>query len=554
MKTVIQIAGGMAAVMVVMWVTDLGAAQAESVSGFAVREFGATGDGATKDTAAVQKAIDAAGNAGGGTVYFAPGTYVCGSLHLRNGVTLHVDAGATIKASKEKEDFDPLEKLDFKNDSDVETTYFHFALIWGEDVERIGIVGEGTIDMNRDRRHGPKTIALKRCKFVEIRGVHLLNAPNYNISMLGTDYVNIDGVTILKGYADGIDPDACRNVRIANCHIESVDDAIVPKASFSLGERRACENITVTNCYLATVCNAFKLGTESAGDFKRIAVSNCVMSGFGKEDPATSGVSLESVDGSNIDGVVISNLTMVDVESPIFIRLGNRGRDNAPGPGTLKNVVISDVVATDAINVCSITGIPERCVEGVTIANVRVTWKGGYPYRPVTDPVPECIKEYPSADMFDAMPAYAFYCRHVNGLRLSNLDLQFRDDFWRIAAEKGKKVLWKTDGTPMLSKPGTAGFAMLCDDVKNLAIAGLRARPASEGDPVLRFVNVQHALLSGCVAAEHTKTFLEIVGRDTRDIVLVGNALHRAEKAIALGEGASADVVRNVGGTVGGEK
>ena len=143
--------------------------------------------------------------------------------------------------------------------------------------------------------------------------------------------------------------------------IESWDDAIVPKASFTLGERRSTENVTVTNCYLATACNNFKLGTESGGDFKRIAVSNCVMDGLKGKRDATSGIAIESVDGSNIDGVVVSNITMVNVCSPIFIRLGNRGRDMDPDvPGTLRNVSIDNVVATNASLVCSILGIPAR--------------------------------------------------------------------------------------------------------------------------------------------------------------------------------------------------
>ena len=203
---------------------------------------------------------------------------------------------------------------------------FHHALIWGEDVEHVGIVGSGTIDANFSKRGGPKPIALKRCRFVEIRGIRILNAPNYNISLLGTDYVNIEGVTILDGYCDGIDPDSCRNVRISDCHIECWDDAICPKASFSLGERRAVENLVVTNCYMATGCNAFKMGTESGGGFKRIAVSNCVMGVLPGKRPARSGIALESVDGAGVDGVVIDNIVMHGVRCPIFVRLGNRGR------------------------------------------------------------------------------------------------------------------------------------------------------------------------------------------------------------------------------------
>jgi polygalacturonase len=246
----------------------LGADVPPAASSANVRDYGAVGDATTLDTPAVQRAIDACAARGGGTVHFGPGTYLCGSLHLKTGVCLHLNAGATLKGSTRKEDVDPPEKLGFRNDADDETSFFHYALIWGEDVQRVGIVGPGTIDSSCTRRHGPKAIALKRCRFVDIKGVRLLNCPNYNIGLLGTDDVNIDGVTIRNGFADGIDPDACHNVRVENCHIESRDDAIVLKTSFSLGERRSCENITVINCFLGSRANCFAFGTESGGDFR----------------------------------------------------------------------------------------------------------------------------------------------------------------------------------------------------------------------------------------------------------------------------------------------
>jgi hypothetical protein len=136
-------------------------------------------------------------------------------LRLKSGVYLFQDAGATLKDSPKDSDYDKCEQLGFKNDADSETSFFHFSLTWAEDAERIGVIGEGTTDSNYMKRHGPKTVvAFKRCRFVDSKGVCLLNAPNHNISLLGTDYVNIDGVTILNGFADGIDPDGCRNVRI----------------------------------------------------------------------------------------------------------------------------------------------------------------------------------------------------------------------------------------------------------------------------------------------------------------------------------------------------
>ncbi len=502
---------------------------------FEVKAFGAVGDGLVKDTAAIQNALDACAAAGGGTVYIAPGTYLCGSLHLRTGATVWLDAGAIIKGSEDNNDYDPYEELGFENDSDSETSFFHYALIWGEDVERIAIIGRGTIDGNRTKRRGPKPIALKRCRYVDIKGITILNAPNYCISMLGTDYVNIDGVTIRNAYCDGIDPDSCRNVRISNCDIASVDDAIVPKASFTLGERRATENLVVTNCLLATECNGFKLGTESSGDFKRIAVSNCVITGL-NGDPATGGVCLESVDGSNIDGVVVSNITMVGVRAPIFIRLGNRGRDmETPVPGSLKNVSISNIVATGASLTSTITGIPGHDVHNVALSNIQLNHAGGVPYCPPGEAIPELEGEYPSADMFKSMPTYAMYCRHVNGLTISDMSLAYDDGFYRLKAVKNRDIQWTTDtGVPQPSEPGRPGIALLCDDVKVLSLNGLRARPSSGDDPVLRLVNCRSALIRGCMAADGTKTFAEITGDKTHRIQLSGNHLAASGRAVSI--------------------
>ncbi len=510
-------------------------------SSYKVRDFGAKGDGTTLDTSAAQKAIDACAASGGGTVYFGPGTYLSGSLRLKSGVYLYLDAGAALKGSTQVTDYEKCEELGFRNDADSETSFFHFSLIWAEDAERIGVIGEGTIDSNYTKRHGPKTIAFKRCRFVDIKGLRLLNAPNYNISLLGTDYVNIDGVTILNGFADGIDPDACRNVRISNCHIESRDDAIVPKTSFTLGQRRSCENITVANCFLASRANCFKLGTESGGDFKHITVANCVMSNFAGDTPdashATSGISLESVDGANVEDVLISNVSMYNACAPIFIRLGRRCRDNAPSAGSLKSISISHVVALNASWTSSITGVPGFYPDGITLSDIRLVYaSAALPLAGKNMPVPEQEKEYPTANMFGPLPAYGLYLRHVKHVTMSNIQLLCADNFVRVPLTNRKRnnhPYWQASGAPAGSlaseNPGTS---LVADDVEGLDVDALSARAGAQGEPVLQFTNVRDAFLLSSRAPANTGVYLDLNGAQTTGIELMGNQLQSAKTPI----------------------
>src|SRR5262249_19698938 len=182
------------------------------------------------------------------------------------------------------------------------------------------------IDGKRSRRGGPKLIALKNCRHITIRGLTLRNAPSYNISLIGSEDADLENLRIINGYADGIDPDNSRFVRIANCYIDTWDDAICAKASLALGQRLATESVVVTNCILRTSNAGLKFGTESEGDLRKVSFSNCVVMrrDFGRR-PIT-GVEIESVDGGKVDQVAISNLLMSEVGTPIFLRLGNRGR------------------------------------------------------------------------------------------------------------------------------------------------------------------------------------------------------------------------------------
>ena len=499
-----------------------------------VRDFGAKGDGVAKDTRAIQAAIDKASSSGGGTVVIPPGKYISGTIHLRSNLTLQLEQGATLVFSPDDGDFDPYEELPYhiatppqKTESqvsfvshtlperrrlsappaydDTETTYFHYALLSGDGVSNVAIQGTGTIEGNRPRRGGPKPIGIKNSEWISVRGITIHNAPNYNISFAGTDHIEVEGVKLINGFADGVDFDGCRYARATNSYIDVWDDAVCPKASWALGKRRATEHLVVANCVLRTSCNHFKFGTETAGDLRDVSVTNCVMLKRDAGRKALGGIALESVDGANIDGVVISNISMEDVTSPIFIRLGARGRGmDKPAAGSIKNITIQNVIARRAMLASTITGIDAGRVQNVTVDGFNITAVGGVAARDLN--VPEVPAKYPDPDMFGELPAMALYGRHVDGLTLRNFNVHSDEP----------------DGRP----------AVILDDVGRLQVTGFDSTNIPPHQPLLLFQNVVGALLYGNRASMAADVFLSVLGPKSAGISLRGNDLRLARQAL----------------------
>jgi len=390
-----------------------------------VRDYGAKSDGKTLCTTSIQKTIDACSQSGGGTVYLPPGTFLSGTIYFKTGVTLRLAAGCTLLGSTDLKDY-PRTVQVFRSYTD---NYTDKSLIYGENVERIAITGEGTIDGQGASFEGPYKvrpymIRFIQCRDVTVKDVTIKDSPMWVQHFLACDDVRITGITVrslVNHNNDGIDIDSCRRVVISDCNIESGDDAIVLKSTSA----RICRDVVVSNCILSSRCNALKMGTESNGGFQNIVITGCSI-----YDTRLAGIALEIVDGGTMDRVVISNITMNKVGAPLFVRLGNRARMfkndmEKPGMGIMRNITISNIEATGANPTgCAISGLPQAKIENVTLSNVRLSFEGGGTKADAAREIPEKPADYPEYSMFDRLSAYGLYCRHVKGLKLFNVQLQ----------------------------------------------------------------------------------------------------------------------------------
>lgn len=441
------------------------AAEATAASGnllrYDVRNYGAAGDGKTPDTPAINRTIEAAAAAGGGTVHIPAGTYLCYSIRLKSNIALHLDPGATVLAADSPSAgtdgargyYDLAEpKTPWDAYQDYGHNHWHNSLIWGEGLENISILGSGLIwgkGLSRGSGPGPKaespgvgnkSIGLKNCRNVILRDFSILHGGHFGILATGVDNLTIDNLKIDTN-RDGMDIDCCRNVRIGNCSVNSPwDDAICLKSSYALGYPRATENVTIANCTVSgsfqegTLLDAtykplvqaskhphtgrIKFGTESNGGFKNIAIANCVFDGC-------QGLALETVDGAVIEDVTITNITMRNITSaPLFLRLGSRMRGPAGASvGKLRRVMITNIVCSNAAPQFSsiISGIPGHPIEDLLLANISVLHQGGGTQKEAQIEPPEMASAYPDPVRFGPVPSQGFFLRHIKGIEMQNI-------------------------------------------------------------------------------------------------------------------------------------
>jgi len=483
-----------------------------AAGGFDVRGFGAKGDGTTIDTPAVNGAIEAAEAAGGGTVRFPAGQYLCYSIRLKSSVALNLEQGAVIIAADPPPEGqpggydDPGPAQPWEAYQDYGHNHWPNSLIWGADLHDVSIYGPGRIwgrglvrgynprnpQESRTQGVGNKSIALKNCRNVVLKDFQILMGGWFGILATGVDNLLIDGLTIDTN-RDGMDIDCCRNVRIVNCAVNSPwDDAIVPKSSYALGYLKATENMEISNCYVTgwyqdgTMLDGtwkpfeptqrvphtgrIKCGTESNGGFKNITISNCVFD-------HCQGLALETVDGALLEDVSITNITMRGIVSaPIFMRLGSRLRGPAgTKTGTLQRVTVSHIVCSDSASRlgCIISGIPGFAIRDVKLSDIYIQHQGGGTREDAAIQPAEDEAKYPEPNMFGTMPSQGFYIRHVNNIELSGVEIAAMAEDARPAF-----VLQNVEGADFFHIKSPASSAAIetrdCTDVEARWVRGMK--------------------------------------------------------------------------------
>lgn len=491
--------------------------------------YGAVGNGNTLNTAAIQKAIDACYKSGGGKVVIPSGTFLTGTIALNDNITLQLKKGAVLLGSTDVNDYQNLDP--FVDGLGISVGW---ALVVAVDKKNIGIEGEGIIDGQgsklkaqqiltdtrpESQRWGRRPFLLRvvRCQNVSVQGVTLNYSAAWTSHYFQCKQVNIKNVKIVsRGVAhnDGMDIDGCQDVTIKDCDVVSGDDALCFKTTSS---KMACKDIVISGLRLKSGQGAIKIGTESMAPFEHISISKCYI-----YDTANGGIKLLSVDGAQIRDINISDITMVEVKTPMLIRLGARlsvfrkDQDTQQPIGALENVTIRNVKAKAADNAqlmppsgILITGIPDHPIKNLTLKNIEINLAGGGNAENARQVVPEAIDKYPEVKTFGPLvPAYGVWARHVDGLKLRNV----------------KFTLSHNDLRP----------AFICEDGKNIELNTWSIPETTGAQAVIRLENVAGATINSNTVTGSAGVFVRVEGSASRDVHILKNKLPGIQKKVEL--------------------
>jgi polygalacturonase len=354
------------------------------------------------------------------------------------------------------------------------------------------------------------------CRHLNVEQVRIENASGWTMRLMSCIGVVVDGISIKNPVVgpntDGIDISNSSDVRVANCSIDTGDDAICLKSENPYGDTvPVMRNVVVTNCTLTSCCNGFKFGTRTYSGCENIVFSNSTIHNTADSDinaRVISGICLEMVDGGWLEGVVMTGICMQRTRTPIFLRFGARTAPSGGGKSYMRGVMISDVYATEAVLTSSITGLADMPVEDVMLSNIHVETQEPGRREWTEREIAEVPRDYPESRMFGRLPAYGMYVRHALGIRMHN-------------------VAFKSSATEQ--RP-----AVVCDDVTSLDIAGLRVSSQGNGSPVIDLRQTKDAWIRDTRAPRDAPSLVSVTGGHSTEILISGCDLLRAKQPVTL--------------------
>ncbi|MFD0941094.1 glycoside hydrolase family 28 protein [Pedobacter boryungensis] len=494
---------------------------------FDITKYGAIGDGVTLNSQSIQKAIDACYKSGGGKVIIPAGKFLSGTIALKDNVTLNLKKDAVLLGSIDLKDYQNLDPFTEGLGIDV-----GWALLVAVDIKNIGIEGEGTIDgqgaaikakhiLTDTRPEGqrwglrPFLVRIVRCTGVTVKGVTLKYAGAWTSHYFQSKQILIENVKIQSvgvAHNDGIGIDGCQQVRIKDCDVVSGDDALVFKTTSSL---MSCKDIEVSGLRLKSSQAGIKIGTESIADFENIKITNCHI-----YDTKNGGIKLLTVDGGHIRNVLISDITMDEVKTPMLFRLGSRlnvfrkKMETKKPTGTFENVVIRNVKAKAADQAqltppsgILITGVPGHDITNLTLENIEITLAGGGTAEDSRKAVPEAIDQYPEVKTFGPkIPAYGVWARHVKGLKLINV----------------KFNLDSNDLRP----------ALVCEDGKDILVTNWNLPETKGAEAIVRLENVLGANINALTVPGEAQALVRVEGANSASIKAAKNTMPSIKKEV----------------------
>ena len=451
---------------------------------FDIRRFGASPIPERVNTTAIQAAADACRKAGGGTVLVAGGNYISGTIRLYGNTVLHIAPDAVLTASRESGRLNTA-LIIAENAENIVITgggiihgkgewYVHEPKLKPRltpmEVTRLAERGTGddllpsdtlrynyrrrirfSVDKYREgvgetRRPG-FLVYFKGCKNVTVKNVVLRDSPAWTLNLYVCDRVLVEDMVIDNNRhvanTDGIDVTGSSHVEIRHCFISAADDGIALKNPLDTG--RSMKDSRVRDCSVITVMNAFKIGTETAWDISDVLVENCRFFMPDLYPGTTSGIAVESADGSRVSNVHIKNIFMDRVTCPLFICLNCRNRYGFPAEkeddrgwgGTIENIRIEQIEAENAEVPSLIFGFSceteggaavRRPVKNIAVENFNVGYRNTRAVLHVPERIEEYLKEYPENNTFGDVDACGIWVRHADGIRLNGIDITPRAD------------------------------------------------------------------------------------------------------------------------------